>query len=373
MKIQPFKLERYFAKYEFCTPHLLCSSDCQPLTLNEVLALADENSFQLWDNLSLGYTEPQGNSILIDEIAKLYSTIQPESVLVAAPEEGIYISMNSILAKNDHVIATFPGYQSLYEIAESIGCNVEKWTPEISDSQWKFDVNKLKTLITDKTKLIAINFPHNPTGAFLNNNEIAEIVNLARKNNIFIFSDEMYRYSEFDEKDRVNSIADIYENGVSLCGMSKSFAMPGVRIGWITSKNKQLFENLQSYKDYTTICNNAPGEILSIIALRNKEKIIERNQKIIFNNLALLESFFNKWKNILEWYNIKAGTMCFPKLKLKENILDFCTDLINKKGVMLLPATVYDFEGNYFRLGFGRENLPAAIEHFDQYLSDRQF
>ena len=127
MKIKPFKLERYFAKYEFSAPYLLCTSDCEPLTLKELLEFAEETSLMLWNNLWLGYTESQGHPILREEISKLYKNISSEEVLVITPEEGIFIAMNVLLKKGDHLIVTFPGYQSLYETANSIGAEVSKW------------------------------------------------------------------------------------------------------------------------------------------------------------------------------------------------------------------------------------------------------
>ena len=130
MKIQPFKLERYFARYEFSAPYLLSSSDCEALTLPELLAMADEQTLGLWNNLKLGYTESQGHHLLREEVARLYQNIQPEELLIITPEEGIFIAMNALLDQGDQVVTTFPGYQSLYEIANAMGCQVSHWLPK---------------------------------------------------------------------------------------------------------------------------------------------------------------------------------------------------------------------------------------------------
>jgi len=369
MKIKSFKLERYFAKYEFSTPYLLSSSDCEPLSLQELLAMSDDDSLKMWNNLKLGYTESQGHPVLCEEISKLYQTVKPEEALVLTPEEGIFIAMNSILEKGSHVITTFPAYQSLYEIAQSLECEVSKWTPKEQDT-WFFDINDLKNLIKENTRLIVINFPHNPTGVILKEEELKEIIDLAKKKNIIVFSDEMYKYLEFDQSNRISSASDLYENAVSLFGMSKTFGLAGLRIGWLVTKNTDLLNRFIKFKDYTTICNSAPSEILAILALKTKEKIIQRNLEIINKNLQVLGNFFIEYKQLFKWYKPKAGSICFPKLCLDIEVADFCKDLIKKGGVMLLPATVYDYAGNNFRIGFGRRNMDKVVGVFKNYLDE---
>lgn len=369
MKIQPFKLERYFAKYEFSSPYLLSCSDCEPLSLKEVLAMADENSFKLWNDLNLGYTESQGHPTLREEIAGLYQTIKPEQVLVTTPEEGILIVMNNLLEKGDHVVTTFPGYQSLYEIANSLGCKVSKWVPK-EDNGWIFDTNDFRRLVKDNTKLIVINFPHNPTGTTLQEQELKEIIDIARQKNIVVFSDEMYRFLEHDQANRTLSACDLYNKAISLFGMSKSFALAGLRIGWLTTKNSELSEKFAIYKDYTTICSSAPSEVLAIIALRAKNKILKRNLDIIDSNLKILSQFFARHAKLFDWHRPKAGSIGFPKLKADVDIAEFCLDLVEKKGVMLLPSKVYDFKSNNFRIGFARKNMPEALSKLEEYLKE---
>ncbi len=370
MKIQPFKLERYFAKYEFSAPYLLSCSDCEAQSQKELQEMADENSLKLWNDLKLGYTESQGHPILREEIAKLYQTIKPEQVLVITPEEGIFIAMNNLLKKGDHVVTTFPGYQSLYEIANSLGCEVSKWTPK-NENGWIFDIEDLKSLIRDDTKLIVINFPHNPTGATLQEQELKEIIDTARQKNIVVFSDEMYRFLEHDQANRTSSACDLYDNAISLFGMSKSFALAGLRIGWLTTKNTDLLKQFATYKDYTTICSSAPSEVLAIMALRAKDKILKRNLDIIQKNLKILDEFFARHAKLFDWIRPKAGPIGFPTLKAKVDITDFCLDLVEKKGVMLLPSKVYDFKGNYFRIGFARKNMPEALEKLEEYIKEK--
>jgi len=368
MKIQPFKLERFFAKYEFSVPYLLCCSDCEALSQKELLKSADKDSLEMWDNLTLGYTESTGHPILKEEISSLYKTLTPENVLVVIPEEGIYITMNTVLREGDHVITTFPGYQSLYEIAYSLNCKVSRWCPEDKGGRWIFDINRLQSLIKENTRLVVINFPHNPTGTTLNSQQYSDLIDLIREKSIILFSDEMYRFLEYDTKDRLISACDMYDNAVSLFGMSKSFALAGLRIGWLATKNIDLLQQCALYKDYTTICSSAPSEILTIMALRSKEKIVERNLTIIRNNLMLLDNFFKEYANIFSWNRPKAGPIAFPKLLSEINSEDFCLDLIEKKGVLLLPGNLYDYEGNNFRIGFARKNMPQALNKLKEYI-----
>ncbi|MFO7890104.1 MAG: aminotransferase class I/II-fold pyridoxal phosphate-dependent enzyme [bacterium] len=370
MKIQPFKLERFFARFEFTVPFLLCCSDCEAISQKELLQLADEDSLEMWNDLKLGYTESLGHPVLREEITSLYKTVSPENVLVVIPEEGIYITMNTVLREGDHVITTFPGYQSLYEIAYSLNCEVSRWCPEEKDGKWLFNLNSLRSLIKDNTRLVVINFPHNPTGAILESHELESLANLLREKSIILFSDEMYRFLEYDNEDRLVSACDMYDNAVSLFGMSKSFALAGLRIGWLTTKNTDLYQQCALYKDYTTICSSAPSEILAIMALRVREKILERNLNIIKNNLRLLDNFFKEYSEIFSWNRPKAGPIAFPKLNAEVNIEDFCLDLIEKKGVLLLPSNLYDYEGNNFRIGFARKNMPQALNKLKEYIRE---
>jgi len=269
MKIKPFELERYFAKYEFSVKYLLSSSDCDGLAQSEVLSWAGSETKQLWDNLKLGYTESLGLPLLREEIAKMYKGISADEVLITVPEEGIFIALNSLLDKGDHVICTWPGYQSLYEIVESLGCDVEKWQPSEKDN-WKFDVNFLEEKIKPNTKLIIFNFPHNPTGYLPTKEDFQKIIEIAKKHNVHVFSDEMYRFLESNPEDRLPSSCEVYEKAISLFGMSKTFGMAGVRLGWVITKDKALYQKMAAFKDYTTICPVGPSELLSLIALRAK-------------------------------------------------------------------------------------------------------
>ena len=368
MKPSPFKLERFFAKYEFSAPYLLCSSDPEPLLIEELLNF-EPASFEIFKKQRLGYTETKGNPELRHEITRLYETINPENVLVhSGAEEAIFIFMNVILDPGDHVIVQFPAYQSLYEVAKSIGAELTYWKVK-EENNWELDIDFLKQNIRKNTKAIILNLPHNPTGYLMDKNKLEQIIKIAREKNIFVFCDEVYRFLEYKDEYRLPAVCDLYENSFSVGAMSKAFALPGLRIGWISTRNKKVLEEIAAFKDYTTICSSAPSEFLSLIALRNKEKVFKRNLGIILKNLKILNSFFTKYKEIFSWIPPKAGTIAFPCIKQDINIENFSLDLVEKKGVFLLPSTVYDFGNKNFRIGFGRNNFKVCLEKFEEYLN----
>jgi aspartate/methionine/tyrosine aminotransferase len=368
MNIKPFKLERYFAKYEFSAKYLLSSSDCDGLSQSELIKATDEEMKSVWKNLKLGYTESLGHPLLRSEVSKLYKGIGVENVIVFIPEEAIFAAMSTILEKGDHVICTYPGYQSLYQVAENMGCTVTKWIPDEKNG-WKFDVEILKRSIKKNTKMIIVNFPHNPTGFLPSKAEFNTLIDIAKKHDVYLFSDEMYRFLEYKESERLPSASELYGKAISLFGMSKTFGMAGVRIGWLITKDLKLINNLASFKDYLSICSSAPSEILSIIALRAKEKIISSNLKKIKNNLELLDKFFERNSDKFLWVRPRAGTIGLPRLKNNISGFKFCQDVVEKVGVMLLPSTVYDFDDRHFRIGFGRQNMPEALNELEKYIS----
>jgi aspartate/methionine/tyrosine aminotransferase len=367
MKIKPFTLERYFTKHEFSAPYLLSCSDAEPLTLPDLLTLAEADSLRLWEGLSLGYTDSQGHPELLAAIAQLYRGVGADQVIEVVPEEGIFITMHALLNPGDHVIVTHPGYQSLYQIAISIGCDVSWWEPHMR-SDMSFDVDDVAGLITPRTKLIVVNFPHNPTGALPDRRSQARLIDLARARNIPIFSDEMYRYAELDPAHRLPSMVEMYEKGITLGGMSKSFSLPGLRVGWLVSLDTDFMEAVKVLKDYTTICAAAPSEILALIALRSMEKILARNLGIYQANLIELRSFFLNHAGRFRWIAPKAGTITFPELLGDLTADAFCEQLLDQTGVMLLPASVLGYPGNHVRIGFGRKDMPEVLARLDRFL-----
>lgn len=368
MPIEPFLLERYFAKYEFKVKFLMSSSDCESISMTELIQMAAPESLDLWHGLKLGYTESQGHPLLRTEVSGIYQHIPAGNVLIAAPEELIFIVMQTLLEKDDHIVVVSPAYQSLYEIARSKGCDVTPWKFLPGENGWKLDLGQLESSITNRTRMLVLNFPHNPTGYTIPLQELESIIELVRRNGLYIFSDEMYRLLEYDPASRLPSVCDLYERGISLYGLSKAFALPGLRLGWLATQENSLMERWITYKDYTTICNSAPGEILGMIALQNKEWIIHRNLNIILENLEHVRRFFTEHEDKFSWFNPLAGSVAFPEWIGGGSVEQFCQGVIEQQGVMLVPGNLFGFPGNHFRIGLGRRNLPEALENVGEYL-----
>jgi aspartate/methionine/tyrosine aminotransferase len=369
MKINPFRLERYFAQYEFSSRYLLSSSDCDGFLLKEILALADSKEREQWDTLQLGYTESSGLPELREEIAKLYKNVSSNEVFVLSPGEANFMAMNVLLRPGDHVICMAPAYQSLYEVAKSIGCELSFWNPSSDANAWYYDPEELNKLINNKTKLIILNFPHNPTGYIPGLNDYKKIVSIARSKGIFIFSDEMYHRLEHDPKDTLPPMCEAYERSISLWGMAKTFALAGLRLGWIVCKDPLVMEEMKRFKDYLTICSPSTGEILTLIALRNKNKLIQYNLVKIIKNIQLFKSFCDSHHGHLQFAPTNAGSTAFVKLTLKEPSLTFSEKLVKETGIMTLPAEMFEFGNSHLRIGFGRTNMNVPLEILDTYLT----
>lgn len=368
MLLPQFTLEEYFAKYEFVAPFMMGSSDPETHTLTELVSMADEECLSLWNNLKLTYTETRGLPLLREEIRKIYKTQDKDNILVfSGAEEAIYITMQVILKRDDHVVVLKPCYQSLKEIPKSVSSNVTEVSLDWENNNWSFNLEKFATAVTDQTKLVILNFPHNPTGFHPSPDIFQAIIDIVKRHDTYLFSDEVYRLSEQNPADRLPNAVDCYKKAISLGVMSKSFGFPGLRIGWLASHDKSLLHDLASYKNYTSICNSAPSEILSLIALRNKEHILQRNREIAKNNLDLLDIFFRQYSSVYDWYRPHAGFINFPRLKLDINIDQYAKKLINAEGVLILPGTLFDNSNNHFRLGFGRRNLPEALSRLERF------
>jgi aspartate/methionine/tyrosine aminotransferase len=366
MRIPPFELERYFARYEFDVDYLLCSSDCQSLAIADLLAL-EPHAHDQFEQHWLGYTEYQGSPSLRRQICGLYRTIQPDQVLVhTGAEEAIFLFMHATLDPGDHVVVHWPCYQSLVEVARSTGCQVSLWQAR-EENEWALDTDELQRHIQPNTKVIVINTPHNPTGYHMSHETFQEVDRIAQAKGIILFSDEVYRESEYQVSDRLPAACDLGEHAVSLGVMSKTYGLAGLRIGWIATRNSTIYAKMASLKDYTTICNSAPGEFLAELALRHRDALVERNVGTIINNLAVLDEFFQRHADKFVWQRPKAGPIAFPRL-IGEEIASFCDALVQAASVLLLPGTVYDDHGNHFRIGFGRKNMPDAVARLDDFL-----
>jgi aspartate/methionine/tyrosine aminotransferase len=272
-----------------------------------------------------------------------------------------------MLKEFDHVIVHSPGYQSLAEVARAAGCDVSLWRAR-EENNWALDLDELRHLMRTNTRAIIINTPHNPTGYLMSRTDYEAVHKFAQEKELVLFSDEVYRESEYDTEARLPAACDLGDYAISLGVTSKTYGLAGLRIGWVATKNKKVYDRMASLKDYTTICSSAPGEFLAEVAMRNRRKLSERNLGIIRYNLTVMDTFFARHADVFSWVRPSAGSMAFPRL-LEGDIEDFCDKLVREAGVLLLPGSVYDDSSNHFRLGLGRKNLPTAVEKLEEFLS----
>lgn len=366
MKIRPFELERFFAEHEFSVEHLLCTSDCESVSIRELLSLDPEAAESFQDHW-LGYTESAGAPALRQAIAGLYNTVTADNILVhAGAQEAIFLFMHAVLKPGDHVIVHWPCYQSLMEVPRSMGCHVHLWRAR-EDAGWALDREELQAAIRPETRAIILNLPHNPTGFLMPREEFLAVSHVAQERGLLLFSDEVYRESEYQVADRLPAACDLGPHAVSLGVMSKTYGLPGLRIGWVASRNDEVLEKMAELKDYTTICASAPSEFLATHALTHREALIRRNLGIIQENLKHLDRFFQERADRFRWVRPKAGSIAFPRL-LQGTIQELVADLVKGPGVLLAPGTVFGDEGNHFRLGFGRRDMPEALSRLEDFL-----
>ncbi|MBI9051162.1 MAG: aminotransferase class I/II-fold pyridoxal phosphate-dependent enzyme [Anaerolineaceae bacterium] len=373
MKIKPFEIELYFAKYEFNCKHLLCASDCESISIDELLQLADMPQKDLLET-HLNYTESQGDPILREKIADMTADVSAEDVVfLSSPEEGIFIAMHALLDKGDHVIVVSPVYESLLNLAEHITHNISLWPFRLKDGVWWLDEEELYRLATPQTRLLIINFPHNPTGYLPDEAMFKRLLHWAANKGITIFCDEMYRGLELGERKTLPSAVELNPDVIVLSGLSKTYGLPGLRSGWLIVKNPVLRDEVLNWKMYTSICATRPGEALSLAALACRETLAQRNRDLIQQNIAGAKPFFERWQNIFEWIPTQAGSVALIGIK-QFSAQVFCETLA-QAGILLLPSTYMNYSDTHIRFGFGRksflENLKALDAHLTKHYPEK--
>lgn len=382
--MRDFGLEVFFSEWEFKAQHHMTASDLESMRVSNLLSLAAPEDREGFETLWLGYTETWGAPALRAEIARTYEQMKPENILcLAGAGEGLYAVSKVLLEAEDHAIVPTPNYQSAETIPLSI-CEVTGVPLLKGDTEagWQLDLDRIREAIRPNTKLLSLNFPHNPTGMLINRADLEALIALCRKHGIWVLSDEVYRGVELDPADRMPQIADLYERGISLNVMSKAYGLPGLRIGWIAARNATLLQKVERYKHYLSICNSGPSEVLATIALKAREEILERNRALLTKNVVALEKLFKEFPGLIDWKRPQGGCVAFPRYTGPEDVELFCRRLLEESGVLLLPGSIYasdlnDVPNGHFRIGFGRakvfeDGLSAMREHFRAHYADFQ-
>jgi aspartate/methionine/tyrosine aminotransferase len=373
MKIAPFKTEHFFAQYEFITPHQLCNSDCETITVEELLKMADVSMDEL-GQLSLGYTQTLGHPQLREAIAETYTQADADDVVVlATPVEGIYLVARAALNPGDEVIVLSPAYDALINMFEHVVGpeNVRKWefVPDESNMRWVLDFDQLHSLISPKTKMLVVNFPHNPTGYLPTQDQLSELANVVEQNNLILFCDEMYFGLVHSDTSEITSAADITKRAIVLSGLSKTYGLPGLRTGWLVIQDEALRKNIINWKFYTSICASAPSEFLALAAWKVRYQLRDRSIAQIEHNLKLADTFFARWPDLFTWRKPMAGSTALVGMNLP-SVTDFAIQLAEKAGVLILPGTTLGSDNQHMRMGFGRAGFGVALEKFEVYLKD---
>jgi aspartate/methionine/tyrosine aminotransferase len=367
MKIAPFEIEQYFDRYEFTTPYLLCASDCETMRVADLLQMADVPLTEFAE-MRLGYTAAQGSRELRTAVSHTYQSVQPDQVIIlSAPEEGIYLTMRTLLEPGDHVIVLTPAYNSLLNLAQHITGNVSQWEIQPSETGWQIDLDAFEQLVTPQTKLVIVNFPHNPTGFLPTTTEFQTIIDIIQRHNTWLFSDEMYRGLELNGTPALPSAVDQYQQAIVLAGLSKTHGLPGLRSGWLVVRDAAVRAQLQNWKHYTTICPPAPSEFLALSALKIQEKLAARNRRLIEHNLQAADAFFERWSQLFTWRRPQAGSVALVGLNLP-SAMDYCHALAQNAGVLLLPSSYLGYGDRHVRMGFGRADFIDNLGQYEKYL-----
>jgi aspartate/methionine/tyrosine aminotransferase len=375
-QLPDFHLEVYFSRWEFAAKHVLTASDAQSLSLGELLALGTAEDRAAFERLGLGYTPTWGGDELREAVAATYEGLRPEHILCyAGAEEALYWLMQEC-GPGDHMLLTVPNYQSMETVALATGAQVTGLVLE-PERGWALDLEAVQRALRPTTRLVAVNFPNNPSGAVPDRATFQALADLCEERGIRFFCDEVHRGLELDPARRLPQAADLSPSAVSLNVMSKSYGLAGLRVGWLATRDRPLLERLERRKHYTSICNSGPSEFLTTLALRHGEAIQARNRAIIQTNLPLFDAFFAKWADLFEWQPPQGGCICFPRYKGADGVEQFCQELVEQEGVFLAPASLFrsslaDTPKDRFRVGIGRAEPGPALAAFDRFLERRR-
>ncbi|WP_033818020.1 aminotransferase class I/II-fold pyridoxal phosphate-dependent enzyme [Kitasatospora sp. MBT63] len=374
-RLPDFRLETYFSRWEFTARHHLTASDAQTMTMPELLALADPEDLRAWETLSFGYTETFGDPGLRQAIAQMYTRAGADDVICfAGAEEALYLAMQVLLGPDDHAVVLTPNYQA----AETVPLSLCEVTGVALDParDWALDLDEVAAALRPNTRVVSVNFPNNPTGKVIDAADFAALARLCDERGIRLFSDEVYRGLERDPARTLPQAADLSERALSLNVTSKSLGLPGLRIGWITCRDRELRSRLERAKHYTTICNSAPSEVLARIAVKASEQILARNRAVIAANLPVFDAFFARFPELFDWRAPDGGCVAYPRYLGPDGVEAFCTELVEQAGVLLLPASIYRSEltatpADRFRIGLGRRDPEPALAAFTDWLGTR--
>lgn len=368
----PFRIERHFALHEHRVRALLSSSDCDALSLDDVLGGLDEPTKRRWSTTTLGYTESRGLPALREAIAADYVDVGADEVLEVVPQEGVLLGLSALVEPGTPVIVTTPAYQSLAEIARFRGGVVRGWEPRAQDGSLRFVLADLEALLGSTEKgspppLVVVNFPHNPTGALPTPDEWRDLFALVSAQGGRVFSDEMYRHLELGGRAPLPSAVQMSDRAIASSGLSKSLSAPGLRVGWLVTHDEALLADIARRKDWTTICAPGPAEVLALGVLARRREIEARNRAIVARNVAAVQAAITG-RTGLRFYAPVAGSVALLELSSANaaRTAAVCERVLRERDAMLVPVSIFENAGSVrfdgcVRLGLGRASLAGDL------------
>ncbi|WP_419738398.1 aminotransferase [Ruegeria sp.] len=370
MDIRPFGVEMWMNEYETKCELNLAETCVESITLGELFEMAGQHNSILNDlsAMKMTYGAIEGSDRLRGAICGLYENQTPENILTTHGTIGANSLVHqTLIARGDHVISVIPTYQQHYSIPESIGAEIEllHLKPE---NAFLPDLDELRAMIRPDTRMIAINNPNNPTGALMDRQMLEQIVEIARSVGAWLLCDEVYRGTDQTGDGFTAAVADLYEKGISTAGMSKAYSLAGLRVGWIAGP-KDMLHDVMIHRDYNTISVGQVDELLAAMALENRDKILDRAQRITRENLQIVENWIAQ-EPLISWVKPKSGTTALLKYDLPMSSRELCVTLLKEDGVMLTPGSAMDMEG-WLRLGYTNPtaDLVAGLGKFSGFLT----
>lgn len=369
MKIQPSKLRDWNTRFEFSVKYNISDCSTYDLTTSEIFKIAGSRAKREYLKLGLGYTKSWGDDNLRTAISGLYNNrkITANNVLVTnGAVEAIFLIINSIATAGDNIIIQFPYYPAWRGGAALNQVAIRAWSTKNEDN-FSASLKNLEKLIDSRTKAIIIGQPQVPGGSILNYDSLKKIITIASRNKLYLIADEVCLWLANDKN--ISPLASLYNKGISISDLSKSFGAGGLRIGWLATSDQEILNNCLPLRGYTTMSNTAPSEYLASLILKNKRKFIAPRLKMARKNYQLLKKFLDKYKRVFEFSAPQVGVTALVKLKMNISSLVFCEGLIKKYSTMLVPGSAYGLN-NYFRIGFGGPTaiFKKGLEQLEKYI-----
>ena len=352
MKFPSFDLERIQSIYENSVEINLTESGIEPLSLKELM---NPKEIEELINLPLGYGYTQGTPLLRQRISNLYEGADENNVLVTSgSSEAIFLSAVLTVSKSDRVVMMTPNYLSFNGVAEALGADVD-YIPLLKKEKWEWDLDCLDKVVSNNTKVISICNPNNPTGSILNLEQMLKIVEIADRVGAYLLVDEVYIGAELGKK-QTKSFLGMYEKTIVTSGLSKSYAHPGLRIGWIVSE-KSIVEETWAIKDYTTIASSSLSQHIAAKVLEPEtiSKLRSRTKVLLNKNLETFSKWVLPFSNHLSFLKPEAGGFAFVEYDMDINSTDLVHDLRKNEGVFIVPGDSFGMD-RYFRIGLGHES-----------------